>query len=157
MNRSVDIVAVTRDLMPQLVPLIDDYQRFYRCIPSSERNLKFFSDLIDKPEQGKQFAALNERGEPVGFVTLYFLPSSLSARTYCMLNDLYSLPETRGQGVGRRLIEHCREYCDVQGFDSLEWMTQKENERAQRLYDSLPAEKSEWLIYSLPSRGKDSS
>jgi GNAT superfamily N-acetyltransferase len=144
------IVAVTKDLMPRLVPLIDDYQRFYKCVPDSERNLKFFSDLVDKPATGKQFAALDESGAPLGFVTLYFLPSSLSARNYCLLNDLYTVPEARGKSVGRQLIEHCRKYCDVHGYDSMEWMTQKQNETAQRLYDSLTTDKSEWFIYSLP-------
>ncbi len=145
----MQIVAVTKELMPRLTPLIDDYQRFYKCTPDTARNLKFFSDLIDKPEQGKQFVALGESGRPVGFITLYFLPSSLSAKTYCLLNDLYSLPDVRGQGVGRKLIEHCRKFCLAHGYDSMEWMTQKENERAQRLYDSLPADKTEWLLYSL--------
>jgi len=145
----VQIVPVNKQLVPRLVPLIDDYQRFYKCTPDSKRNLEFFTELLDKASLGVQFAALDEKGAPVGFVTLYFHPSSLTARTYVLLNDLYTLPEWRGKGVGRQLIEYCRKYCAKKGFDSMEWTTQKSNVTAQRLYDSLTSDKSEWLTYSL--------
>jgi len=149
----IQITKATRPLMPQLVPLIDDYQRFYKCQPNSARNVSFFSALLDTPSLGVQFIAMEgDRG--VGFATLYFLPSSTTAKMYCLMNDLYTLPELRGKGVGRKLIEHCRQYALAHGYDSMEWMTQKENATAQRLYDSLSAQKTEWFTYSLETKPK---
>lgn len=133
------------------MPLIANYQRFYGMEPNPDRNLNFFSDLLEQPELAVQFVALTPEDRVIGFATLYFLPSSLSARTYCMLNDLYTLPEFRGQGIGRQLIKRCQELAKERGLSTLEWLTQKENQAAQRLYDSLPAEKSEWLTYTLKS------
>ncbi len=138
--------------MPQLAELIDDYQRFYKVSPDSERNLRFFSDFLSHPTQGVQFVAVDTQGAPIGFATLYFLPSSLNAKPYCLMNDLYSVPLWRGKGVGKALIAHCRSVAKQKGFSSIEWMTQDSNTTAQKLYDSLPAEKTKWFYYSLPTQ-----
>ncbi|MDB5096293.1 MAG: GCN5-related N-acetyltransferase [Cyanobacteria bacterium RYN_339] len=130
-----------------ILPLIADYQRFYGQVPDDDRNRAFFGAL----PSGVQFAAM-DGARAVGFVTLYFLPSSLTAASYCLLNDLYTLSEYRGQGVGRALIEHCRDYALEKGYPAIEWMTQRENVTAQRLYDSLPAERTDWAYYALPTR-----
>ena len=144
-------LPVTLPLLEELLPLIGEYQRFYGAEPDTARNRAFFGDLIEQPELSAQFAAVNEKGKIVGFATLYFLPSSISARTYAMLNDLYTRPECRGQGVGRLLIQRCQGLVKERGLSSLEWLTQKENEKAQRLYNSFPVQKSEWLTYTLSS------
>ena len=144
-------LPVTLPLLEELLPLIGEYQRFYGAEPDAPRNRAFFGDLIVQPELCAQFAAVNEKGKIVGFATLYFLPSSISARTYAMLNDLYTRPECRGQGVGRLLIQRCQGLVKERGLSSLEWLTQKENEKAQRLYNSFPVQKSEWLTYTLSS------
>lgn len=143
------VESVTAGNFDAVLPLIADYQRFYGQEPDPARIHAFFGQFVggDHP-LGVQFLA--RQGERlVGFATLYFLPSSLSARTYCVLNDLYTIPEARGQGVARTLIEHCRKAARRRGFSSLEWQTQKENSTAQRLYDRLGAEKTEWFTYSL--------
>lgn len=147
----ISLVPADRKLLLQMLPLIADYQRFYGMEPDHERNLNFFTDLLEQPELAVQFAALGPNDQVIGFATVYFFPSSLSARTYGMLNDLYTLPEYRSQGVGRLLIRRCQELAKERGLGSLEWLTQKENQTAQRLYDSLPTEKSEWLTYTLKS------
>lgn len=144
-------VAVTRERLDDLIPLIGEYQRFYGAEPNPARNRAFFGDLLEQPELAAQFAAIDETGRIVGFATLYFLPSSISARTYAVLNDLCTVPEFRARGVGRLLVERCQELAQERGLNSLEWLTQKENETAQRLYNSLPTQRSEWFIYTMSS------
>lgn len=53
------------------------------------------------------------------------------------LNDLYVLPEYRSQGVGRALMGAAADLAQDHGVARLVLMTQVENERAQRLYESL--------------------
>ncbi len=147
----VKVQLVTPNLVDKILPLIADYQRFYRMTPSEARNRVFFRQLAEPGNPiGVQLVALDPDEAPLGFATLYFLPSSLSAGVSCVLNDLFTVHSTRGQGVGRALLIYARDYAEARGYGTLDWQTEKSNTVAQRLYDSLPASRSEWYYYSLP-------
>ncbi len=146
------IETITEMTLFKILPLIAEYQKFYGCTPNPEKNAAFFGKFPSNPARAIQFAAFDSSGEPLGFTTLYFLWSSLSAQDSCTLNDLYTVPAARGKGVARKLLEHATHYARTQGFDRIEWMTQTSNQTAQRLYDKLQAEKSEWFYYSLLTR-----
>ncbi len=136
----------------KVIPLIGQYQKFYRQVPDEARNRRFFGQFVGGHHpMASLFVASGEKGEPLGFATLYFLPSSLTARTICILNDLYTIPEVRGRGIARQMVEHCREYGRRRGFSSLDWQTEQSNATAQRLYDKLGASRSSWYTYTLPS------
>ena len=83
-------------------------------------------------------------------------PNALGSVTpgeYCLMNDLFVVPAARGQGVGRALILHCLAYAQSRGFGAIEWQTALDNATAQRLYDSLPSERSGWYSYTLAAEG----
>lgn len=154
MNRhDINICEVDAELLELILPLIACYQRFYEQEPDCDRNRDFFSALLKNPNTGIQFAAFNQKRCALGFATLYFLPSSLSARAYCVLNDLYTDPMHRNRGVGRQLIDKCRNYALQHDYSHLDWMTQSHNVTSMRLYDSLSAERTAWYYYSLPTKG----
>jgi GNAT superfamily N-acetyltransferase len=134
---------------PLVLPLIAEYQKFYGVEPNAQLNEGFFRRLLERREEGIQFLALSEDGRPAGFATVYWQLSSLSAGRSCVLNDLYTAPEHRGKGVARALIAHASSYARCCGVKNIEWQTQFCNERAQRLYDRLPAKKSVWYGYAL--------
>jgi ribosomal protein S18 acetylase RimI-like enzyme len=143
-------VVQPKDL-EKILPLVEAYQRFYLVEPDGERNRVFFHRLAESPEQGIQFGAFTEDGEfAVGFATLYFPPSSLSAKHYCLLNDLFTLPEYRGKGVARLLVTQCLSFAKKRGFSEVEWLTRDSNETAQKFYDRLGAQKTSWFYYTLP-------
>lgn len=65
-----------------------------------------------------------------------------------MMNDLYTLPDCRGKGIARQLIEHCLKFVKSKGGARLQWLTAEDNEVAQRLYNSLDTKKSKWIVYT---------
>lgn len=75
----------------------------------------------------------------------------MSAQPSCLLNDLFVIPESRGAGTGRALIERARQHAAEAGYPSLRWQTEQANETAQRLYDTLGATRTAWFTYSLPT------
>ncbi len=126
-----------------LLPLIAEYQRFYGADPNAQLNEFYFRRFLNSHEEGIQFLALDEKREAVGFATVYWQLSSVSAGRNCVLNDLYTVP-TRREGVATALIAHATSYARCCGVRRLEWQTQYSNESAARLYDRLPARKSVW-------------
>lgn len=145
----IQIKRVTGSLLNKVLPLIKKYQRFYRVSPNASKNESFFRKLTRSQNKGVLLMALDATGSAVGFATLYFLPSSLSAQTACVLNDLYTIPRHRGAGVARTLLQACKEQALARGFNKMEWQTEAANKRARRLYDRLPTSKSPWLHYSM--------
>ena len=142
------IETVTRAHFERVLPLIAEYQIFYRAQPDEARNRAHFSQFLEDHSRGVLFVALQDE-QALGFATLYFPFSSVRARSVCLMNDLFTVESARGKGVGRALISHCRSYAHAHNFPELMWNTEQENFAAQRLYDSLGATRSAWLEYVL--------
>lgn len=141
------IEPVSGDNLVEVLPLIRKYQEFYEVSPiSDDKNKRFFSQFGKRNPGGCQFL-YRDKGKAVGFATVYFSYASSIAEKIAVLNDLYTLEECRGKGIGRALIEHCRSYARESGAARLQWVTAPDNEQAQRLYDSLDTKKSTWAFY----------
>ncbi|MFV8784015.1 GNAT family N-acetyltransferase [Microbulbifer sp. SA54] len=142
------IEQVSKGNLKEVLPLFRAYQEFYK-VPdiSDERNHKFLSQFCESPELGRQFL-FRKNGNTVGFATVYFTFTSTIASKIAILNDLYTQPERRGEGVGRQLIEHCRAFAKSNGAARLQWVTAPDNVAAQKLYDSMDLSKSTWHFYT---------
>ena len=88
-------------------------------------------------------------GRAVGFATIFWTWSTLSAARIGIMNDLYVAPDARGTGVAELLIAACRERCRDRGARWLSWQTAKDNARARAVYERVGAKREEWLDYSL--------
>jgi ribosomal protein S18 acetylase RimI-like enzyme len=142
------IEVVTDETLDEVIPLIRRYQEFYGVTEISvEINRAFFLQFGERQSKGCQFL-FREGGQAVAFSTVYFTYASTIAAKVAVLSDLYTLPENRGKGIGKQLIEHCRKYAFKKGAVRLQWVTAVNNRQAQRLYDSLDITKSTWCFYT---------
>jgi GNAT superfamily N-acetyltransferase len=139
--------------LDQFLPLIASYQRFYGVEPDEARNAAYFSALVDSPERGIMYGAFDAAGYAVGFATLYFVPSSLSAATTCTFNDLYTVPDVRGDGVGVALGLHCLMQARSLGYEKVSWLTSPDNKVARQIYQYTNAKCSDWCSYELTIGG----
>lgn len=146
------IHTVGRADVPDLLPMLRAYCDFYRVAPSDERLRTLVAALIDDPSEGLQLIARDSDGTPQGFATMFWTWQTLYGARVGVLNDLFVIPETRGSGTGRALIERCLQICRERGAEKLVWETAPDNATAQRLYDGIGAEKSTWLTYELDAR-----
>jgi GNAT superfamily N-acetyltransferase len=149
MPSEVSVEPVTRQQLETLLPMIAAYQRFYAVEEvDDERNRAFFSRFLTPSENGMLLGAW--RGERlVGYACLYWHFTSLVPAETVLMNDLYVDESTRGEGIGRALIEASAAVARERGAHHLEWATAPDNETAQRLYDGTGAERSEWIEYEL--------
>lgn len=145
----IRIQRVTESTLEKVLPLIRKYQAFYGTSPAGSANRRFFRRLVRDSSRGALFLALGDKKEALGFATLYFLPSSLSAQTACVLNDLYTVAARRRQGVAGALLRSCAEHALKKGLRKIEWQTQVSNKTAQRFYEKTHASKTSWIHYAM--------
>ena len=94
-----------------------------------------------------------EGGEPVGFALFFHNFSTFLAQPGIYLEDLYVLPEQRGRGVGRALLERLAQLAVDRGCGRLEWAVLDWNVDAIKFYERLGAKpNSEWTVYRLTGR-----
>ena len=145
------VATVVGDDLVDLLPLLRGYCDFYEAEPSDEKLLELARSLIaDHDCEGFQVLA-RDCGRALGFATVYWSWSTLSASRIAIMNDLFVVPEARGTGVAEVLIEECRRRAGRRGATSLTWQTAKDNLRAQKLYERIGGRRAEWLDYLLDS------
>ena len=143
--------------LPLLMPMMRAYCDFYDVAPRDDRLVALSRALIEDPGEGLQLIARRidaddgAVGDPLGFATIFWTWQTLDATRIGVMNDLFVVPDARGAGVGRRLIEFCRGECRKRGAGKLVWETAPDNRTAQRLYDSTGATSSTWLAYEIES------
>lgn len=80
--------------------------------------------------------AAHAEGRVVG-ITHYLFHTSTWAPRVCYLQDLFTLPEMRGQGVARALIAAVGDAARVGEASRCYWLTHETNATARRLYDRV--------------------
>lgn len=136
--------------LPDLLPLMRAYCDFYGVDPPDAALEALSRALIADPEmEGQQVLARDGSGRAVGFATIFWSWSTLSASRIGVMNDLFVHSDARGSGVGEALIRECASRCEARGATSLGWQTAKDNLRAQAVYERVGGVREEWLDYSL--------
>lgn len=129
--------------------LWDLYLEFYHTSVTDEVHDVYFDRLLnDDPNDFNCFMAILD-GKPVGLTHYLFHRHGWKVENVCYLQDLYALPETRGTGVGRALIEAVYAEADRRGAPSVYWLTQEDNDTARKLYDRIAA-KTDFIKYQRP-------
>jgi len=85
-------------------------------------------------------------GQVAGFSHCVVHPGTWSLAPVCYLQDLYTDPGFRAQGVGRTLIEAVLERGRNAGWMRVYWRTADDNTAAQSVYDRV-AKRTAWLTY----------
>jgi GNAT superfamily N-acetyltransferase len=146
----MDILTVAEEDLEELLPLMRGYCDFYEVAPGDEELLTMARALIADPgREGVQLVARDADGHAMGFATVFWSWSTLSASRLGVMNDLFVEPGARGSGAADALIEACAERCREHGATTLGWQTAKDNARAQAVYERVGAKREEWLDYSL--------
>ena len=73
---------------------------------------------------------------PDGFAELRFRPSLYTGALDAYLEELYVLPERRGRGLGRALLEAAMEHARRRGGARIDLNTSVDDVAARALYES---------------------
>ncbi len=90
-----------------------------------------------------------EGDKPVGLVTYYWTYATFRATRRLYVEDLFVLPEFRGRGYGKSLLQYLAKKGLAAGAGRLEWQVLDWNAPAIAFYESIGARKAPWLNYWL--------
>ncbi len=119
--------------------------------PTWERLARAYKDFYNTPTQDAEYERAWRRllagdgvfglgafanGQLLGFAH-YLFHTGTWAPVNCYLQDLFTAPQARGQGVARALIEAVADRARAQGAARYYWLTQESNQVAIALYEKL--------------------
>ncbi len=129
----------------QWLPLWEGYNRFYKRTVADEVTGTTWERFFELKEPVHAFVA-EQDGRLVGLVHYIFHRNTGMIALVCYLQDLFTLAESRGGGVGRRLIEAVYAAAEQAGSPRVYWLTHKTNTGAMLLYDKV-AQRSGFVQY----------
>lgn len=136
-----------RDDVPQILNLIRalaDYEHMLDQVVATEEELAYWLFGAKKAE----VLLVQEQGAVVGFALFFHNFSTFLGRAGLYLEDLFVLPEHRGKGYGKGLIQALARIAVERGCGRLEWWCLDWNQPSIEFYRSLGAEAMEdWTVY----------
>jgi len=147
---SLLVRAVNESDHPAWLPLWDGYNAFYGRQDATALPLAVtqttWRRFFDPTEPIFGLVA-ESGGRLVGLCHYLFHRSTTRIEPLCYLQDLFTVPQARGRGVARALIEAVYERARAYGAQRVYWQTQDSNATARLLYDRV-ARHYGFLVYA---------
>ena len=122
-------------------PLWDGYNAFYgregRTALAPEVTASTWRRFFDIYEPVHALVAQSADGALLGLTHYLFHRSTTHLNPPCYLQDLFTVPQARGRGVGAALIEAVAQRARAAGCPRLYWHTRETNTVARALYDKV--------------------
>jgi GNAT superfamily N-acetyltransferase len=148
--RSPEIAPATEADVPLILALIRgiaDYEELSHEVVVTEALVR--EHLFGpKPAAEVLIARMDDR--PVGFALYFTNFSTFLGKPGIYLEDLFVLPDCRGQGIGKALLTQVARIAAERKCGRLEWSVLDWNESAIQFYKSLGAKPmSEWTVFRM--------
>src|SRR5262249_15243208 len=132
------------------VRLWDGYNAFYGRLGATalptEVTRSTWQRFFDADEPVHFLVAERGGGGLVGLAHYALHHSTIQVGPTCYLRDLCTEPASRGQGVGRALLEAVFERAGSAGCGRVYWQTHETTAAGIRLYDKV-ADRSGFIVY----------
>jgi len=131
-------------LILDLVMALAEYEKAPNEVRATRADVErdFFND---NPQVFCDFVEID--GTVVGFVVWFLNYSTWTGTHGIYIEDLFVLPEYRGNGYGKALLSHLAQLCVERGYHRLQWWVLNWNEPSIEFYKSLGAQlMDEWTV-----------
>ena len=149
MGENISFRAAGREDVPLILSFIRalaDYERMSDQVIADEATL---GEWIFERHSAEVLFVLRE-GREAGFAVFFHNFSTFLGRAGLYLEDLYVLPEYRGQGLGKALLRELARIALERGCGRMEWSCLDWNQPSIDFYRSMGAlPMSEWTVYRL--------
>lgn len=131
---NVTVRAATRADTLAIGRLLHDFNTEYLEItPGPAKLAERIAELMEAGDTEVLLAG----DEPLGLAVLRFRLAIWSTGTECYLAELYVVPDRRGQGLGRALMERVLEVARARGADWIDLGTSEDDVAARALYERM--------------------
>jgi len=149
MTAAIHVRPIEQADLAAWTPLWDGYNAFYgRAGPTAlspqitDVTWRRFFDANEPV-----FALVAETsGRLVGLTHYLFHRSTTRIEPTCYLQDLFTAPDVRGQGIGRALILGVYQAAKAAGVREVYWQTHETNSAGRLLYDKV-AKYAGYIVY----------
>jgi GNAT superfamily N-acetyltransferase len=149
-NNAVRIAAATERDVPVILELIRSlaaYERLSHEVVATPAHVK---ESLFGARPAAEVAIAYVDADAVGFAVWFQNYSTFLGRAGVYLEDLFVIPECRGQGIGRKLLAHVAGVAVARGAGRMEWSVLDWNEPAIAFYRAIGAvPMDEWTVYRL--------
>ena len=145
---ALDIKKVTAADVSSVALLFDAYRVFYHQPSNLPAAFDFIEQRIANKESAIFLAIMGN--EPVGFVQLYPVFSSVQMKKSWILNDLFVADAARNQGIGEALLQQAKQFGSETGAAYLLLQTGSDNYKAQSVYEKNGWIKTQDFFYEFP-------
>ncbi|MDB9527794.1 GNAT family N-acetyltransferase [Oscillatoria sp. CS-180] len=146
-SSTVTISSATPDDVPaifQLIHALADYEKLAHEVVGTQENLARHL-FGDRPFAECLLARVE--GTPVGLALFFHNYSTFLMKPGIYLEDLFVLPDYRGRGIGKLLLQHLGKIAVERDCGRLEWNVLDWNEPAIAFYKKMGAQiKPEWHL-----------
>ena len=133
-------------LILKFIRALAEYEKMLDLVVADEALL---ADQLFRKNNAEVIFAV-EDGVEVGFALFFHNFSTFLGRAGLYLEDLYVLPEHRGKGYGKALLQKLAAIAVERGCGRMEWWCLDWNQPSIDFYKSLGAETmDEWTVYRL--------
>jgi GNAT superfamily N-acetyltransferase len=132
-------------VIARLVRALAEYEKLSHEVVLDEALLR---EHLFGERRYAEVALAEQAGSVVGFALFFHNYSTFLSRPGIYLEDLFVLPEHRGQGHGRALLSHLARLAVERGCGRFEWSVLDWNTPAIEFYKSFGAvPQHEWTVF----------
>ena len=136
--------AADTPLILNFIRALAEYEKMADLVVADEALL---GDQLFQKKNAEVIFAMEE-GKEVGFALFFHNFSTFLGRSGLYLEDLYVLPEFRGKGYGKALLQKLAAIAVERGCGRMEWWCLDWNQPSIDFYKSMGAEPmDEWTVY----------
>lgn len=130
----------------KFIKKLAEYEKLSNDVVATEETL--YESIFVRHEAEVIFA--EEGAEIVGFALFFHNFSTFVGRKGLYLEDLFVLPEKRGRGYGKALLQHLAQIAIERNCGRMEWVCLDWNTPSINFYKSIGAVPLEdWTVYRL--------
>jgi GNAT superfamily N-acetyltransferase len=134
-------------VIAQLIRALAEYEKLSHEVVLDEAQLR---EHLFGERRYAEVVLAEQAGKVVGFALFFHNYSTFLSKPGIYLEDLFVLPEHRGQGHGKALLSHLARLAVERGCGRFEWAVLHWNAPAIAFYKSFGAvPQSEWNVYRL--------
>lgn len=140
--------AVRKDI-PLILQFIRDLAEYEKLLDEVVADEATLEEWIFDQEKAEVIFAMKE-GKEIGFALFFHNFSTFLGRAGLYLEDLFVLPEYRGKGYGKQILQKLASIAVQRKCGRLEWWCLDWNQSSIDFYLSLGAEPmSDWTVYRI--------